>query len=181
MNDSPVSAGKRASVLGFLLTIVLVVAGFVYLLKTAYSSDPLWFWPRFEEMPVQVVIQCHGRTNMLEGTSPDAKNIAALVNQQISGKKRFDPLSLTEATYTHYQTDPGVVTLELLYAEPVRIHMATMHFTNITSLLIPLEGRYANTAIVFGLIDRRPAGGSIHMETNQPIIDYLSGSGLCSK
>ena len=181
MNDSPVSSGKHASLLSFLLTIVLVMAGSVYLLKTAYSSDPLWFWPNFEEMPVQVVIQCHGRTNILEGTAPEAKNISALVNQQISGKKRFDPLSLTDATYTYYQTDPGVVTLELFYAGPVRIHMASMHFTNITSLLIPLEGRYADTATVFGLIDRRPSGGSIHMDSNQPIIEYLSGLGLCSK
>jgi hypothetical protein len=179
MKYSEVSAGKHVSLWGFLLTIVLVVAGAVYTLKAAYSRDPLWFWSGFEAMPSQVVIRCHDRTVILGSASPDTGGIAALVNQQLSGRKRFDPMSLSDATFAYYQTDPGVVTLELIYAEPVRVHLPNMYFTNITSFLIPLEGRYADTAILFGLIDGRPAGGALHVETNQPIVDYLAGATLC--
>ena len=59
MYDSSVSAGKKASLLNFLLTIALVVAGFLYLLVTAYSRDPLWFWSKFDE-PQQVWFALNG-------------------------------------------------------------------------------------------------------------------------
>jgi hypothetical protein len=179
--ESPVSAGKKASILNFLLTIGLAIVGFIYLMLAAYSQDPLWFWPKFNALPNQITVRCYGSELKLDGTSAQAQAIALLVNEQISGDKRFDPLNLTAPTYEYYQSDPGVATIELTYAAPVRIHLPNKYFTNITSLLIPLDGRYANSAIVFGLINGKPAGGSIHVTTNQPIIDYLAGSSLCSK
>ena len=179
MSESAVSAGKQASLFSFVLTIGLVVAGSMYLLKTAYSRDPLWFWPTFESMPSQVMIHCHGNKILLEGSSIEAINIASMVNQQLSGKKQFDPLSLSTATHDYYKTEADVVSLELIYSEPVRVHLPTMYFTNITSLLIPLQGRYADTNIVFGLIDGHPAGGSIHINSNQAMINYLDESELC--
>jgi hypothetical protein len=115
----------------------------------------------------------------MDGTSFEAEKIVPLVNEQLSGDKRFDPLNLTPQTYEYYQNDPKAVSLYLVYAEPVRIHLPNMYFTNITALLIPLDGRYASTSIVFGLMKDVPAGGSIHVTTNQPIIDYLASSGLC--
>jgi hypothetical protein len=176
-----VSAGKKASLLDFLLTIILAIAGFLYLIMAAYSHDPLWFWPKFSDMPAQIIIRCHGSERTLERNSKEAGEIAALTNDQISGDKRFDILNLTDPTYHYYETDPGVVTLELVYSDPVRIHFPNMFFTNITSLLIPLEGRYASSSIVFGLINGVPAGGSFHMKSNQAIIDYLDRSALCNK
>jgi hypothetical protein len=179
MNDMPESAGKKASLLNFLLTISIVVAGFVYVMKAAYSSDPLYFLSSFDSIPSQIELRCHGKTTYLEGSSAEAATITSLVNEQLSDEKRFDPLNLTDATYKYYRTDPDVVTLELIYAEPVRVHLPNMFFKDITSLLIPLEGRYAKSAIVFGLINEHPAGGSLHMNTNRPILDALASSGLC--
>jgi hypothetical protein len=179
--DSSMSAGKKASLLNFLLTIALVLALFVYLMVTAYSRDPLWFWPKFEFEPALVVIRCYGSERTLSGVSAEAEAIALLVNQQLSGSKRFDPLSLSAPTLEYYRADPGVVTLELFYAGPVRVHLPNMYFTDLTSLLVPLDGRYADSAIVFGLIDGVPAGGSLHVATNQKIINYLADSALCVK
>jgi len=180
MADLSVSAGKKASILDFLLTIALVIIGSLYLVVAAYSGDLKWFWPKFNSMPSQVVVLCHGHETRLEGSSVEAQALALLVNGQISGDKRFDSLNLTPPTYDYYRTDPAVVTLELVYAQPVRIHLPNMFFTNITSLLIPLEGRYADSAIIFGLIDGVPAGGSLHVQSNQPVMDHLASSGLCA-
>lgn len=180
MADLSVSAGKKASILDFLLTIALVIVGSLYLVVAAYSGDLKWFWPKFNSMPSQVVVLCHGNVTRLEGTSHEAQALALLVNGQISGDKRFDPLNLTPATYAYYRGDPAVVTLELVYASPVRIHLPNRYFTNITSLLIPLQGRYADSSILFGLIDGVPAGGSLHLNSNQPVIDHLAGLGLCA-
>jgi hypothetical protein len=181
VNQSQASAGKKVSLLNFLFTIVLVIGGFLYLMVAAYSRDLSWFWPKFSSMPSQVLIRCYGSELNLQGNSPEVEAIARLVNGQISGDKRFDPLNLTAPTYAYYQSDPDVVTLELVYAEPIRIHLPNMYFTNITSLLIPLDGRYADSSIVFGLINDIPAGGSLHVTTNQPIRDYLADTGLCSE
>ena len=181
MYDSSASAGKKASLLNFLLTILLVVAGSLYLVLAAYSRDLLWFWPKFSAQPMQIILSCYGQKSIVEGTSEEALALRTLVNGQISGKKRFDPLNLTESTQAYYRNDPGVVTMEVVYSEPIRIHLPNMFFTNITSILIPLDGRYAHSAIVFGLIDGIPAGGSLHVGSNQPIIDYLTRAGLCFK
>jgi len=179
MYDPSISPGKTASLLNFLLMVALVIMGFLYLVVAGYSHDIAWFWPRFDHMPNQVIIRCYGRELQLEGTSAEAEAIALLVNAQISGDKRFDPMNLTAPTYDYYRSDPGVVTLILAYAEPIRIHLPSMYFTNITSLLIPLDGRHASSSIIFGLINGIPAGGSIHVKTNQPLIDYLAASALC--
>jgi hypothetical protein len=179
--DSSVTMGKKASILDFLLTVTIVLIGSLYLTIASYSRDLLWFWPKFEVMPAQVIIQCYGSKQILEGNSQEAEEITTLVNDQISGDKRFDPLSLTIPTYEYYQNNPDVVILELVYSSPVRIHLPNMFFTNITSLIIPLEGRYASSFIIFGLIDGVPAGGSFHINSNQAIMDYLDHSALCSK
>jgi hypothetical protein len=179
MADLSISAGKKASILDFLLTIALVIVGSVYLVVAAFSGDLKWFWPKFNSMPSQVVVLCHGHETRLEGTSLEAEALALLMNGQLSGDKRFDPLNLTPSTYAYYRSDPAVVTLELVYAAPVRIHLPNKYFTNITSLLIPLQGRYANSSILFGLIDGVPAGGSLHLTSIQPVIDRLASTGLC--
>jgi hypothetical protein len=181
MSVLSVSAGKKASLLDFFLTIALAIGGFLYLILSAYSHDPLWFWPKFNAFPAQIIVRCYGNERTLDGSSYEVQRISALVNDQISGSKRFDPLSLSDQTYAYYQTDPDVVTLELVYAEPIRIHFPNMFFSNITSLLIPLDGRYASSSIVFGLIYGIPSGGSFHMTSNQAIIDYLDRSILCKK
>jgi hypothetical protein len=180
MVDSSVSAGKKVSILDFLLTIGLAIVVFIYLMLAAYSRDLLWFWPKFDEMPVLVLVRCQGQEHRLEGTSAEAQVIAWMLNEQLSGNKRFDNLNLSAPTYEYYQTDQGVITLELLYSEPVRIHLPNMYFSNITSLLVPVEGRYANNKIVFGLINGVPAGGSIHVNSTQKIVDYFAKSGLCT-
>jgi hypothetical protein len=179
MYDPSVSPGKKASILNFLFTIAIVITSSIYLIMAAFSRDLLWFWPKFDVMPAQIIIHCFGNEERFEGNSQVTKEIVSLVNEQISGDKRFDPLNLTDPTYAYYQNDSGVVIMELVYAEPIRIHLPNMFFTNITSLLIPLNGRYANSSIVFGLIDGLPAGGSFHITSTQAIKDYLDRSSIC--
>jgi hypothetical protein len=179
MVGSQVSAGRQVSVIGFLMTIGLVVFAFIYLFKAAYARDLLWFWPVFDARPVQVEISCRGERILLMGDSALASELTLLVNEQLSARKRFDPLSLSTASMDYFRADPGVVTLEFIYGDPVRVHLPTMYFTGITSLLIPLQGRYASTDVVFGLINDRVSGGSIHVGTIQPLRQAVNASGLC--
>lgn len=173
------SAGRTASVLNFLVTIFLGIAAFIYLSLTAYTRDALWFYPVFKAQPAFAVLHCYGEELLLQEGSGHLARIAALVNEQISGDKRWDELNLTDETYTYYQTSGLMMLLELRYSQPQRIHSFSPFFSNFDTLLIPLDGRHAEKNIMFSLVNGKPAGGSFHLETFAQTLDYIESSGLC--
>jgi hypothetical protein len=175
------SAGRNASVLNFLITITLATLGFIYLSLAAYTRDALWFYPIFDSQPSAGVIRCYGEQITLEEGSEHLAAITGMVNQQISGDKRWDELSLTDATYVEYQTSRDAIILELFYDEPQRIHSTSPFFSGFDSLLIPLDGRHATTEILFNLVRSKPSGGSFHVETFEPVRNYVQNNGICVK
>lgn len=177
---STVSGGRNASILNFLLTIVLTVLVFIYVSLAAYTKDALWFYPAFDAQPVLGVIRCYGEEIALQNDSVHLFAVASLVNEQISGNKRWDELNLTDQTYLEYKTGKNVVILELFYDEPQRIHSQSPFFSGFDTLLIPLDGRHASTNILFNLVRGKPSGGSFHVETYAPLLFYLEENGLCT-
>lgn len=175
------STGRNASLLNFLVTIVLAILSFIYISLTAYTKDALWFYPLFDAQPSAAVIRCYGEQIVLAENSDHLAAIADLVNKQISGDKRWDELNLTDATYLDYQTSRNVMILELYYDEPQRIHSTSPFFSGFDSLLIPLDGRFASTNIMFSLIRGKPAGGSFHVETFAPLREYITNNAICLK
>lgn len=173
------SAGRTVSILNFLITIILAVLFLVYVSLTAYTKDALWFYPVFDAVPAVGIIRCYGDEIPLREDSGHLTAIAALVNEQISGDKRWDQLNLTDETYLDYQTNPAMMILELYYDEPQRIHSHSLFFSGFDTLLIPLDGRHSETNIMFNLVRGKPAGGSFHVETFAPLLEYIEGNGLC--
>jgi len=199
--QSDISVSKRASLTEFFITIVLAFAFFVYLSITIYTKDPLWVWPVYNSQPVSALIRCYGGEVglvynsqpvsalircyggevRLEGHSTNLAAIAGMVNEQLSGKKRWDELNLTDQTYEEYQSSPRMMILELFYDSPQRVHSSSPFFSNFDSLLIPLDGRHSDTSIIFALIGGMPGGGSFHVQDFQPVVDYLVQRNICSK
>ena len=179
--QSDISVSKRVSLTEFFITIVLAFAFFVYLSITIYTKDPLWVWPVYNSQPVSALIRCYGGKVGLEGHSTDLTAIAGMVNEQLSGKKRWDELNLTDQTYEEYQSSPRMMILELFYDSPQRVHSSSPFFSNFDSLLIPLDGRHSDTSIIFALIGGMPGGGSFHVQDFQPVVDYLVQRNICSK
>ncbi|HXF85087.1 MAG TPA: hypothetical protein VNK49_06830 [Anaerolineales bacterium] len=179
--ETETARGRKASILEFFLTIFFAIVGLVYLTTAAYTRDMLWFWPLFNAQPSSALIRCYGKEIYLDGSSQELKTIAEIVNKQISGKKRWDELNLTDQTYETYRTSPNVMILELYYATPQRIHSPSPFFSGFTELLIPLDGQYADTSIFFSLVDGKPSGSSFHVESFSALTEYLSQSGLCTK
>ena len=60
------STGRNASVLNFILTIILSIMMCVYLSLAAYTKDALWFYPVFEAQPVFGVVRCYGEEMVLQ-------------------------------------------------------------------------------------------------------------------
>ncbi len=177
---SDTSRGKTASILDFLVTIGAAALFFVYLTLAIYTKDARWFWPFYSAEPSYAVLRCYGSEVTLDGAWPETKQIATLVNGQISGEKRWDELNLTDLTYEYYQTSPLMVVLELHYSEPQRIHSQSPFFSDFETLMIPLDGRFSETEIIFNLVNGKPAGGSFHVKSFDPLREYLESEGLCS-
>jgi hypothetical protein len=176
---SETGRGRKASILEFLLTISFAISGLVYFTIAAYTKDMLWFWSKFDSQPSLAVIRCYGEDVYLDGASEELKAITSIVNEQISGRKRWDELNLTDQTYDDYRKSSTIMLLELYYETPQRIHSTSPFFSGFTSLLIPLDGRYAETSILFALINGNPSGSSYHVESFSGVTEYLAQTGLC--
>lgn len=179
--DHQQSAGRSASVLNFLVTIILAIVAFIYLSLTVYTKDALWFYPAFNAQPAFGFVQCYGNQVLLEEGSAHLAAIAALVNEQVSGDKRWDELNLTDETHEYYRTSDLVMVLELHYDEPQRIHSFSPFFSNFNALLIPLDGRHAEKNIMFSLIQDNPSGGSFHLATFAAVVSYIENNDLCKR
>lgn len=181
MTGEYMSRGRTASVIEFVGITTLAIALLVYASIAAYTKDPLWFWPVFDAQPSAIVIRCYGQELLVATASTEGSAITKLVNEQLSGPKRWDELNLSDQTHSDYLTNPGVMVLELYYAVPVRVHSHSPFFSNINSLIIPLDGRFADEDSVFGLINDKPTGGSFHVESTREITDYVTQRSLCIK
>jgi hypothetical protein len=179
--QSDISGGRKASLLEFFITIVFSTMIFIYLSLAVYTKDLLWGWPFFKSQPAAGLVRCYGREVILEKNSADLTAISAMVNEQLTGKKRWDELNLTDQTYGEYQSNSQMTILEFFYDAPQRLHSISPFFSGFDSILIPLDGRHSETFIVFALIDGRPSGGSFHVQDLQPVVDYLVQRNLCIK
>ena len=175
-----VGSRSEPSIIRLLVVVVIVLVIAFYLILAIGTGDFLWWNPKFSETPNAILVHCNGHTTDIDPGSFHFSALARLVNENLSGRKRWDPLSLSEATYEDYRTDPKMIALEVFYPEPVRIHSNYKFFSNVDNLIIPLEGRHANTNAVFGLNQGRPAAGSLHVESTAVISTYLSNQEICS-
>lgn len=175
------SAGRTASVFNFLITSLFAILAFIYLSLTAYTKDALWFYPVFEAQPAFAVLRCYGEEILIQKDSSHLASITAMVNEQISGDKRWDELNLTDETFQYYQTSDLMMLLELHYEESQRIHSFSPFFSNFDALLIPLDGRHAEKTIIFSLVKGKPSGGSFHLTTFDPVMEYIESAGLCKR
>ena len=162
-----------ASIPGLLLVYYLIVA--------LNTGDVFWFWPGFDAQPAQIVVHCYGQDVVVDPASEAFTRITALVNRQLSGRKRWDSLSMSQETYEAYLTSPEMMVLELRYAEPVRIHANFKFFKHVDTFLIPLVGRHDYTYPIFGRYRESTVAGSLHVETTQPLREYIAAAGLCVK
>ena len=174
------STGRNASVLNFILTVFLSIMMCMYLSLAAYTKDLLWFYPDFEAQPAFGVVRCYGEEMVLQEGSEQLAALTLLVNEQISGDKRWDELNLTDETFEYYQTSDLMMILELHYDQPQRIHSFSPFFSNFDTLLIPLDGRHAEKNIIFSLVTGKPSGGSFHLETFAPVLSYIDSNDLCT-
>ncbi len=97
----------------------------------------------------------------------------------MSGRKRWDSLTMSEATYQEYQTNPQMIVLEFFYPEPVRVHSTYKFYSNVDNLVIPIEGRHSQTNAVFGQANGIPTAGALHIDSTEQFKTYMTNMDLC--
>ena len=165
---------------------VLMIAGvtvaiIVFAIITMNTGDVLWFWPVFDGSSQRILIHCYGEEIMIEPDDLVFEPVNLAVNQSISGTKRWDSLSMSDATYEEYQTNPTMIVIELGYNPPERIHSFYKFFKSFDTLIIPLDGRHAAFNTVFGRLRGQTLAGSFHVEDTTDIITTLAEQELCQK
>lgn len=164
-----------------MIGITLPLIAVMYVLVVAMNTgDMLWFYPVFDEIPVGITLRCNGETTEIRPGNPAFEAVNNAVNEVISSAKRWDDLSLSDATWEEYQTSDEVVVLIMAYDPPVRIHSSYKFMKSIDTIVIPLVGRHAQYNTLFGRMGDYIAAGSFHFTTMAPIEETLQAQGLCS-
>lgn len=167
------------SILKLVLMSLALVLVITYLVISLNTNDPFWFDQNFDEVAFQIVVHCYGSDVAIEPGSPNFEPLNQLFNQTLSGPKRWDPLSMSDATYQDYQTHPKMMSIQAFYAPPVRVHSNVKFFSNVTTLIIPLDARHSASNAVFGRNQTYPVAGSLHVESTALLTEYLVAEGLC--
>lgn len=161
------------------ITALVLVATLVYAIIAMSTQDPLWFTSNFDEYPEGIDLYCYGSVTTLRPEDPHFDALVTILNETLSTRKNFDPLTMSDSTYEYYRTNPDVVVLEVIYTNKVRIHSFYTFFSNLDSIVIPLVGRHSNVNAIFGRSNGFGTGGSLHYGAMPNVTAFVQGSGLC--
>ncbi len=165
---------------------VVVIAGVIFLvivlvIISMNTGDILWFWPVFSGDAQRVVVHCYGNDVIVEPGDASYEAINSAVKDSLTGKKRWDSLSMSDVTYEEYQTSPVMMVVELGYNPPTRVHSFYKFFKSVDTLVIPLDGRHAAFETVFGRFRDHTLAGSFHVKDTSNIMTILNEQELCQQ
>lgn len=160
--------------------VLLVLVPLIYGIIALNTGDWLWISPVFDYQPTIIIIYCFGEKVTIPAGSDHFSALVEIVNHTLSGRKRWDSLTMSAETYREYQTNPEMMVVELHYPAPIRVHSRYKYFSNVDKIIIPLVGRHAQTNAVFGRRFGLPAAGSFHPVSTVPVKEYLIEKNLCT-
>lgn len=170
---------KDPSVRNLIIIVIVAVVLIVYAIISFATGDWLWFSTSFRETPNAIVLHCYGETINLEPGTFNFSKLEDIMNESLSGRKRWDELSMSTETYQEYQTNSQMIVIEYFYPEPVRVHSSYRFYSNVDNFIIPIVGRHAQTNAVFGQANGVPTGGSLHIDSTEEFKTFLNNMDLC--
>ena len=173
------SQKQLPSIWGLVRTTFIILVVIVYLMMTLNTGDALWFWTTFEETPSAIKMYCYGEEKDLTPGSKEFTDLTAIFNENFSGYKNWDSLSMSENTWADYQVNDQFATLVMEYPQPVRVHSIYKYFSHVDRLVIPLDGRHSQSLAVFGMNGDIPGSGAMHIRTLTPLINFVNTAGVC--
>ena len=90
---------KNPSVRNLIIIVILVIALIIYAIISFTTGDWLWFSSSFRETPTAVVLHCRGESMSFDQGSFHFSKLTRIMNETMSGRKRWDPLSMSEKAF----------------------------------------------------------------------------------
>ena len=172
---------KSPSLLNLGVTAVVIFGALVYGFVALSTEDLAWFISTYNEYPEEIAVNCYGQQSSLFPGDANYDELVSLINETFSGRKNYDSLTMSQDTYTYYSTSDAVMVLELIYTQKVRIHSFYKYFSNLDSIVLPLDGRHSNTNAIFGRSNGLSTAGSLHYITIPQIRTFVEANGICAK
>ena len=170
---------KDPSVLSLLIVVVLALVLIIYAMISFATGDWLWFSSSFRQTPNAIVLHCYGESTSIDPGSFHFSKLKEIMNESLSGRKRWDPLTMSEGTYLDYQTNPNMIVVEYSYPEAVRVRSSYKFYSHVDNLIVPIVGRHAQTNAVFGQANGVPTSGSLHIDSTEDFKVYVNNMDLC--
>ena len=171
---------KSPSLLNLGITSLVILVALIYGFVTLSTEDPLWFTSAFEEIPEEVFVNCYGQISNLLPEDPRYNGLVATLNVSLSSGKNYDSLTMSDETYEYYLTSDDVMVLEVIYTQQIRIHSFVKYFSNLDSIVIPLDGRHSNTNAIFGRSNGYSTAGSLHYLTMPQVREFVEANNICT-
>jgi hypothetical protein len=170
---------NQPSIINLIVIVVVAIALVIYAIISFGTGDWLWFSSSFNETPNAIVLHCYGESIDIEPGTFHFSKLKQIMNESMSGRKRWDSLTMSEETYQDYQTNSQMIVLEFFYPEPLRVHSSYKFYSYVDNLVVPIEGRHSQTNAVFGQANGIPTGGSLHIDSTEQFKVYMTNMGLC--
>ncbi len=177
----PEAKSNSPSVLKAGISGVVIFGLIAFAVMALNTDDILWFWPIFNQAPVQIEVNCYGKNRQVEPGTNAFTVVTDAVNSSLTGVKRWDETTMSRATYQEYQTSSAVMVLMLHYDPPAIVHSQYAFMKSVNWLVIPLVGRHADTYPVFGIEGNYIDPGSYHINSTGKILTALQDQGVCTK
>lgn len=170
---------KSPSLINLLVTAGVLITTLVYALIALNTRDPLWFTSSFDERPEQIIVNCYGEQLIIRPEDSRYDGLVNQVNEILSGKKYWDSLTISDESYQEFQISDVMMVVELYYSPRVRIHSMYKYFSDLDSIIIPLDGRHSQTNGIFGRQNNFSTAGSLHFENMPKVREYMETNGIC--
>jgi hypothetical protein len=166
-----------SNILSLVVIALALLGGFYYVFPALTSDDWLWFSTAFDETPREITIIERGERTTLTPDDPRFAAITAAFNQSIVNGYRASSLGFSDKTWDVIN-EHGLL-VEMVYAEPVRLHLRG-GFAPKERLLLLVDGAHPGihtTRTLFGSDDGNWSGQPVLINDVAPLQQALAQAG----
>ena len=169
---------KRAKIIEPVLILLVVLAGFFWLVNTLNTGNPLWFFPvQPVHTPSRIVVHYYGESHELRAGSEHFAELESALNTTLSDFRNTSLVSigLSEDTLNAYYNEEFVV--EAFYPGSVEFNIP-VRTAGVNVLLFPIDSRHDGQNYVFMAANREYRAGALQTISQEALVEALAAAGF---
>lgn len=157
-----------------LIITALILLFLIWGINTLNTGNPLWFFSSAQATytPSRIILRHYGTTITIGPDDEHFAEITAALNESLSNFRNTDlvSLGLSEGTLQRYYEEEFI--MEIYYPQPI-VFNTSVRMSNVTQLLIPIDGRHDGQGYVFMGSENRWLAGAMQMRDPEPLLGTL--------